>query len=104
MASVMKKQFNVKPGDRVAIYMPMVPEAAMAMLACARIGAIHCVIFGGFAAEELASRLDNSGASLLITGTKGIEPSRHIDYIEIVEKALKITKNVDSSMPKFYLN
>ncbi len=64
--------------------MPMVPEAAMAMLACARIGAIHAVVFGGFAAEELASRMDNAEVSLIITGSKGIEPSRHIDYLEIV--------------------
>ena len=75
MASVMKKEFGVKPGDRVIIYMPMVHEAVMAMLACARIGAIHSVVFGGFAASELANRIDTSDPKLVITASMGIEPS-----------------------------
>ena len=58
-ASILKSKFNVQKGDRVLIYMPMVPNAAIAMLACARIGAIHSVVFGGFAAKELANRIDD---------------------------------------------
>lgn len=83
-ASVLKKKFGIQAGDRVIIYMPMVPEAAMAMLACARIGAIHSVVFGGFAAEELQNRIDNSEAKMIITATKGIEPRRHVDYMSLV--------------------
>ena len=60
MATILKSKFGILKGDRVLIYMPMVPQAAFAMLACARIGAIHSVVFGGFAAKELANRLDDS--------------------------------------------
>ena len=59
LATVLKTKFDIQKGDRVVIYMPMVPEAAFAMLACSRIGAIHSVVFGGFAAKELANRLDD---------------------------------------------
>ena len=59
LASILKEKFSIEKGDRVVIYMPMVPVAAWAMLACARIGAIHSVVFGGFAAKELASRIDD---------------------------------------------
>ena len=97
---------GIKPGDRVIIYMPMVPEAAMAMLACARIGAIHSVVFGGFAAEELQNRIENSEAKLIITATKGIEPRRHIDYMELVNNALSLCKKTKNAheIPKLYLN
>ena len=58
LAAVMKNKFGVKPGDRVLIYMPMIPETAIAALACARIGAVHALVFGGFAAPEVANRVD----------------------------------------------
>lgn len=61
-------------GDRVLIYMPMIPEAAFAMLACARIGAIHSVVFGGFAANELANRILDCSPKLIVTASCGIEP------------------------------
>src|SRR5262249_57672619 len=66
--------FGVRKGDRVVIYMPMVPEAAVAMLACARIGAIHSVVFGGFAAKELATRLDDAQPKVILSASCGIEP------------------------------
>jgi len=70
MANVIK-QLGVKKGDRVGIYMPMIPEAAIAMLACARIGAAHSVVFGGFSAEALKSRLQDASATLVITADGG---------------------------------
>mmetsp|Transcript_101300 Transcript_101300/g.139943 ORF Transcript_101300/g.139943 Transcript_101300/m.139943 type:complete len:96 (+) Transcript_101300:429-716(+) len=68
--------------------MPMVIEAAWAMLACARIGAIHSVVFGGFSAKELANRIDDCSPKLLITASCGIEPGKHIKYTPIVDEAL----------------
>lgn len=88
LASVMIKKFGVKTGDRVLIYMPMVIEAAFAMLACARIGAIHSVVFGGFAAKELANRIDDCEPKVIITASAGIEPSKTIPYVPILESAL----------------
>ena len=67
---------GIKKGDRVIIYMPMIPEAVVAMLACGRIGAVHSVVFGGFASNELASRIDDSKAKLLVTASCGFEPGR----------------------------
>ena len=81
---------GVSKGDRVIIYMPMVPEAVIAMLACSRIGAVHSVVFGGFAANELASRIDDSEAKLILTASCGIEPGRIIKYIPLISEALKI--------------
>ena len=72
-AGALKNQ-GVDKGDRVIIYMPMIPEAVVAMLACGRIGAIHSVVFGGFASNELASRIDDSKAKLLVTASCGFEP------------------------------
>jgi len=72
----------------VLIYMPMVPPAAWAMLACARIGAIHSVVFGGFAAKELASRIDDCTPKLIITCSVGLEPNKVIKYVPIIEEAL----------------
>jgi len=66
-ANLLKNQFGVKKGDRVVLYMPMIPEAAYAMLACARIGAIHSVVFGGFSAEALKDRIEDAEAKLVIT-------------------------------------
>ena len=71
---------GINKGDRVIIYMPMIPEAVIAMLACGRIGAIHSVVFGGFASNELASRIDDSKAKLLVTASCGFEPGRTVFY------------------------
>jgi len=81
---------GVGRGDRVVIYMPMVPEAVIAMLACARLGAIHSVVFGGFAARELAARLDDAAPRAIVTATCGIEVSRVIEYIPIVQHAIEV--------------
>lgn len=80
-------------GDRVIVYMPMVPEAAIAMLACARIGAIHCVVFGGFAPQELATRIDDSEAKLIVTATCGIEPGRTVEYMPMVSEAIDLANH-----------
>ena len=87
------KNLGVGYGDRVIIYMPMVPEAAIAMLGCARIGAVHCVVFGGFAPHELATRIDDCGASLIVTATCGIEPGRVVEYMPMVDQAIEIAQN-----------
>ena len=81
---------GVSKGDRVIIYMPMIPEAVIAMLACSRIGAIHSVVFGGFASNELASRIDDSKAKILITASCGFEPSRTVEYKPLVDGAMKL--------------
>ena len=73
------QDLGVVKGDRVLIYMPMVPEAAFAMLACARIGAVHSVVFGGFAAKELATRIDDAEPRVILTATCGIAPSRVVE-------------------------
>lgn len=79
----------VQKGDRVIIYMPMIPQAAIAMLACARIGAIHSVVFGGFAAHELALRIDDAKPSVLLTASAGIEVDKVIPYGPLVQAALR---------------
>ena len=84
---------GIKKGDRVIIYMPMIPEAVVAMLACARIGAVHSVVFGGFASNELASRIDDSKAKLLITASCGFEPGRTVEYRPLVDGALKLANH-----------
>ena len=84
---------GVTKGDRVIIYMPMIPEAVVAMLACGRIGAIHSVVFGGFASNELASRIDDSKAKILITASCGFEPGRTVEYRPLVDEALKLAKH-----------
>ncbi len=88
MANVLKKH-NVKKGDRVTIYMPMVPEAAIAMLACTRIGAIHSVVFGGFSPDSLADRIIDCESTFLITADEGIRGGRAIPLKENVDKALQ---------------
>ncbi len=85
----------MKKGDRVIIYMPMIAEAIFAMLACARIAAIHSVVFGGFAAAELASRIQDCDPKVLITASCGIEPHKTIDYKAIVDEAIKISGCAD---------
>lgn len=80
---------GVKAGDRVVIYMPMIPEAVFAMLACARIGAIHSVVFGGFAAKELAKRIDDAEPILVIAASCGIEPNKTVEYKSLLDEALR---------------
>lgn len=86
-ANVLKKR-GVSKGDRVVLYMPMVPEAAIAMLACTRIGAVHCVVFGGFSPDSLASRIDDSQAKVVITADSGMRGG----------KAIPLKENVDAAM------
>ena len=81
---------GLQKGDRVIIYMPMVPEAAIAMLACARIGVIHSVVFGGFAAPELASRINDAQPKLIISASCGIEVDRVVPYKPLLDKAIEI--------------
>ncbi len=81
---------GVTKGDRVIIYLPMIPEAAIAMLACARIGAIHSVVFGGFAARELATRIDDATPKVLLTASCGIEFTSVIEYKPLVDEALEL--------------
>ncbi|MZE81454.1 propionyl-CoA synthetase [Streptomyces xinghaiensis] len=81
--------WGVAKGDRVVIYMPMVPQAAVAMLACARIGAVHSVVFGGFAAHELAVRIDDARPKVVLTASCGIEPSRTVPYKPLLDSALE---------------
>ncbi|MCX8529583.1 MAG: AMP-binding protein [Rhodoluna sp.] len=83
---------GISKGDRVLIYMPMIPEAIYAMLACARLGAIHSVVFGGFAANELAVRIDDATPKVIVTSSGGFEPGRHVEYLPIIEKALEMSK------------
>src|SRR6266542_1667153 len=84
------EDFGVKRGDRVIIYMPMVPEAVIAMLACARIGVIHSVVFGGFAANELATGIKDAQRKLIISASCGIEVGRVVPYKPLVDKGIEI--------------
>jgi len=88
-AGVLRAQGVVK-GDRVILYMPMVPEAVIAMLACARLGAIHCVVFGGFAPNELAVRIDDSKPKVVVSATCGIEVNRVIEYMPLLDSAIEM--------------
>ncbi|WP_336216709.1 propionyl-CoA synthetase [Nonomuraea sp. LPB2021202275-12-8] len=85
----MLRGLGVEAGDTVVIYMPMVPEAVFAMLACARIGAVHSVVFGGFAASELAVRIDHARPKAVLTASCGIEPSRVVEYKPLLDAALR---------------
>jgi propionyl-CoA synthetase len=87
------RDLGVVAGDRVIIYMPMVPEAVVAMLATARLGAVHCVVFGGFAPKELASRIDDASPRAIITASCGIESTRIIDYAAMVDDALQLASH-----------
>jgi len=91
-AGALKNQ-GINKGDRVIIYMPMIPEAVIAMLACGRIGAVHSVVFGGFAPNELASRIDDSKAKIIVTASCGFEPGRTIEYKPLVDKAVELSKH-----------
>lgn len=89
----MLKELGVVKGDRVIIYMPMIPEAVIGMLACARLGAIHSVVFGGFAAQELAHRIDDATPKLVLCATYGLEINRRIEYKPLLDKALEIASH-----------
>lgn len=82
---------GVSPGDRVIIYMPMIPEAVVAMLACARIGAVHSVVFGGFASNELAVRIDDCSPKVIVAASCGLEPGRTVEYKPLLDSAIEIS-------------
>src|ERR1044071_8249356 len=88
----MLRDLGVQKGDRVILYMPMVPEAAIGMLACARIGAIHSVVFGGFAPKELATRIEDCQPKLILTASCGIEPGRIVTYKNLLDEAIALSK------------
>jgi propionyl-CoA synthetase len=92
MAGALRRQ-GISTGDRVIIYMPMVPEAVMAMLACARIGAVHSVVFGGFAANELAKRIDDARPKLMLSASCGIEPGRVVAYKPLLDGAIELASH-----------
>ncbi|MBX3496551.1 MAG: propionyl-CoA synthetase [Parvibaculum sp.] len=85
------QRHGITKGDRVLIYMPMVPQAAVAMLACARLGAIHSVVFGGFAPKELATRIDDATPKLIVSASCGLEPGRVIAYKPLMDKAIEMS-------------
>jgi propionyl-CoA synthetase len=85
------RNFGVEKGDRVLLYMPMVPEAAVGMLACARIGAVHSVVFGGFAAKELATRIEDARPKVILSASCGIEPGRVVAYKPLLDQAIELS-------------
>src|SRR5690349_9234670 len=91
--AAMMRSLGVQRGDRVIIYMPMVPEAAFAILACARLGAIHSVVFGGFAAASLAARIDDAKPMLMITADGGSRMVKSVLYKSLVDESLKLAKH-----------
>ncbi|HTH62197.1 MAG TPA: propionate--CoA ligase [Paraburkholderia sp.] len=97
MAAVMRT-LGVKRGDRVLIYLPMIPEAVFAMLACARLGAIHSVVFGGFAAPSLAARIDDARPALIVTADAGARGGKVIDYTPLVDEALARAQHAPSQV------
>jgi propionyl-CoA synthetase len=84
------RNFGVEKGDRVVLYMPMVPEAVIAMLACARIGAVHSVVFGGFAANELATRIDDATPKVILSASCGLEVGRIVKYKPLLDEAIRL--------------
>jgi propionyl-CoA synthetase len=84
---------GIRKGDRVVIYMPMVPEAAVAMLACARLGAVHSVVFGGFAANELATRIDDATPKVIVSASCGVEAKRMVPYKPLLDEAFRIARH-----------
>ena len=92
------RELGVDKGDRVVIYMPMIAEAVVAMLACARLGAIHSVVFGGFAPNELAARIDDALPTAVITASCGIEPTRVLEYKSLVDRALTIATHTPAAV------
>jgi propionyl-CoA synthetase len=92
-AAAMMGALGVKRGDRVLIYMPMIPEAAFAMLACARIGAIHSVVFGGFAAHSLASRIDDARPKLIVSSDGGMRAGKAVHYKPLLDEAIALAQS-----------
>src|SRR3954452_3971690 len=84
---------GVERGDRVIVYMPMIPEAVIAMLACARLGAIHSVVFGGFAANELATRIEDAQPKVIVSASCGIEPGRLVEYKPLLDTAIGMVES-----------
>ncbi len=89
---------DVSVGDRVVIYMPMIPEAVIAMLACARIGAVHSVVFGGFAAAELAVRIDDAEPKVVVSASCGVEAGRIVAYKPLLDKALELARHAPQAV------
>jgi len=92
------RDLGVQAGDRVLVYMPMIPQTVVAMLACARLGAVHCVVFGGFAAPELASRIDDAQPRVVVAASCGIEPSRLVPYAPALAEALALSAHRPASV------
>ena len=90
------KSMGVKKGDRVSIYLPMIPELAVAMLACTRIGAIHSIVFAGFSPEALAGRIDDAGCKVLITADEGLRGSKNVPLKVNADKAMEITNKIEN--------
>ncbi|HEV2885616.1 MAG TPA: propionyl-CoA synthetase [Jatrophihabitans sp.] len=91
------RALGVDQGDRVLIYLPMVPEAVIAMLGCARIGAVHSVVFGGFASNELAARIDDAQPKVIVSASCGVEPSRLVEYKPLLDRALQLAEHQPDS-------
>jgi propionyl-CoA synthetase len=100
LAAVLQ-DLGVSAGERVLIYMPMIPEALVAMLACARIGAVHSVVFGGFAAKEVATRIDDAEPKVVLTASCGIEPGRIVEYKPLLDLAIGLSKAKPNSVIVF---
>ena len=96
-ANVLRKK-GIKRGDRVSLYLPMVPELPVAMLACARIGAIHNVVFGGFSAQALRDRVNDSGARMLVTADRGVRGGRFVELKASADEALKECPSIESAI------
>ena len=95
-------RLGVEKGDRVLIYMPMVPEAVLLMLACARLGAIHTVVFGGFSGQELATRIDDCTPKVIVGATCGIEPARVVDYTSMIDSAYEVADHQPEHLVLFH--
>ena len=91
--AVMLADLGVRRGDRVVLYMPMIPEALVAMLACARVGAVHSLVFGGFAAKELAARIEDAAPVVVMAASCGIEPSRVVAYKPLLDAAIALSSH-----------
>ncbi|HXI38081.1 MAG TPA: AMP-binding protein, partial [Burkholderiales bacterium] len=91
--AAMMRSLGVKKGDRVIVYMPMIPEALFAILACARLGAIHSVVFGGFAAASLAARIDDARPALMVTADGGSRMGKVVTYKTLVDESLRLAKH-----------
>src|SRR5690606_15195430 len=92
------RSLGVGKGDRVVLSMPMIPEAVIAMLACARIGAVHSVVFGGFASQELAVRIDDAQPTVVVSASCGIEPSRTVAYKPMLDRALELATHTPAAV------